>query len=59
MRFDSALLRPAEVDLLIGDSSKARDKLGWQPKVSFNELVELMVRSDVARESAAAGAAPQ
>jgi GDPmannose 4,6-dehydratase len=59
VRFDPALLRPAEVDLLIGDSSKAREKLGWQPKVSFRELVEMMVRSEVAQQSAAAGAAAQ
>jgi len=56
VRFDPALLRPAEVDVLIGDSSKAREKLGWRPKVSFHELVEMMVRSDVGRESAAVGA---
>jgi len=56
VRFDPALLRPAEVDVLIGDSSKAREKLGWRPKVSFHELVEMMVRSDVERESAAVGA---
>ncbi|MCF7835751.1 MAG: GDP-mannose 4,6-dehydratase [Candidatus Marinimicrobia bacterium] len=39
--------RPAEVDLLVGDSSKARKKLDWQPKVSFEELVEMMVESDL------------
>lgn len=59
VRFDPALLRPAEVDLLIGDSSKARDKLGWQPKVSFGELVEMMVRNDVAQLSPAAAAVAQ
>jgi GDPmannose 4,6-dehydratase len=59
VRFDPALLRPAEVDVLIGDSSKAREKLGWRPKVSFHELVEMMVRSDVGRESAAVGASAQ
>jgi len=40
-------IRPAEVDLLIGDSSKAHKKLGWKPKVTFKELVELMVESDL------------
>lgn len=39
--------RPAEVDLLIGDSSKARQKLGWQPTVSFKQLVEMMVDADL------------
>jgi GDPmannose 4,6-dehydratase len=42
--------RPAEVDYLIGDYSKAKDKLGWSPKTSFNELVEMMVKSDVEKE---------
>jgi GDPmannose 4,6-dehydratase len=59
VRFDPALLRPAEVDVLIGDSSKAREKLGWRPKVSFHVLVEIMVRSDLRRESAAVGASAQ
>ncbi|MGK2853678.1 MAG: GDP-mannose 4,6-dehydratase, partial [Microbacteriaceae bacterium] len=51
VRTDPALLRPAEVDQLIGDASKARTKLGWEPTVSFRELVEMMVRSDVALQS--------
>lgn len=46
---DSSFLRPAEVDLLIGDPSKARTKLGWKPKVSFRELVEMMVDADLER----------
>jgi GDPmannose 4,6-dehydratase len=41
--------RPAEVDLLVSDPAKARDRLGWQPTVSFEQLVEMMVRADVAR----------
>lgn len=41
------LFRPAEVDFLIGDSSKARKVLGWLPKVSFRELVKMMVKSDI------------
>jgi GDPmannose 4,6-dehydratase len=45
---DPRYFRPAEVDLLIGDASKARQKLGWQPKVTFRELVHLMVDADVA-----------
>jgi GDPmannose 4,6-dehydratase len=47
VEFDSRYLRPAEVDLLIGDSTKARQKLGWQPSVTFEELVILMVEADL------------
>ena len=47
-RFD----RPAEVDLLMGDASKAKEKLGWTPKVSFEELVRMMYESDLALETA-------
>jgi GDPmannose 4,6-dehydratase len=46
---DPALLRPAEVEQLIGDASKARRELGWVPRVSFHELVEMMVRADLER----------
>ena len=46
--FDERYLRPAEVDLLIGDSSKAKQQLGWQPSVTFEELVHLMVDADLA-----------
>ena len=45
-----AHLRPAEVDHLIGDATKARNELGWTPKTSFRELVEMMVKSDLERE---------
>jgi GDPmannose 4,6-dehydratase len=48
---DPAFLRPAEVELLCGDASKARSELGWQPRVDLEELVEIMVRSDLARYS--------
>ena len=48
VHIDERFIRPAEVDLLIGDASKARDKLGWEPKVSFDELVRMMVRNDIA-----------
>jgi GDPmannose 4,6-dehydratase len=44
---DPALFRPAEVDLLIGDASKARKELGWQPTVTFEQLVRMMVESDL------------
>jgi GDPmannose 4,6-dehydratase len=50
---DPAFFRPAEVDLLIGDSTKARTKLGWEPKVGFAELVQMMVDEDVKRLTAA------
>jgi GDPmannose 4,6-dehydratase len=46
---DPALRRPAEVDLLIGDASKARRVLGWEPTVTFRELVRQMVEADLAR----------
>ena len=45
---DEKFYRPAEVDLLIGDAAKARAKLGWEPTVSFRELIELMVEADLA-----------
>ncbi len=44
---DPKFMRPAEVDMLIGDSSKARKKLNWQPKTSFADLVEIMVKADL------------
>jgi GDPmannose 4,6-dehydratase len=43
-------MRPAEVDYLIGDYSKAENVLGWRPKTSFKELVEMMVKADLERE---------
>jgi GDPmannose 4,6-dehydratase len=49
VEIDPALVRPAEVDLLIGDPAKAKAKLGWEPEVSFEQLVERMVRADLAR----------
>jgi len=49
VRVDSNLLRPAEVDHLIGDSSKARDQLKWTPAVDFKALVEMMVDADLQR----------
>ncbi|MBD2530029.1 GDP-mannose 4,6-dehydratase [Nostoc flagelliforme FACHB-838] len=47
VEFDERYLRPSEVDLLIGDSSKARQNLGWAPSVTFEELVSLMVEADL------------
>ena len=46
--FDERYLRPAEVDLLIGDPTKTKQKLGWKPSVTFEELVALMVEADLA-----------
>ena len=46
---DPRFLRPAEVDLLVGDPAKARTMLGWEPQVSFEELVRMMVDADLSR----------
>jgi GDPmannose 4,6-dehydratase len=48
---DKRFMRPAEVDILTGDASKARDRLGWKPRVPFPELVRMMVESDLAEET--------
>jgi len=48
VKFDERLLRPAEVDLLIGDYSKAKRDLGWEPETRMKKLAELMVDADVA-----------
>jgi len=50
IQIDSAFMRPAEVDLLIGDSTKARTVLGWKPKIDFKDLVRIMVENDFAIE---------
>ena len=47
VEIDPRYFRPAEVDLLLGDAAKARTKLGWQPKVTFKELVRMMVDADI------------
>jgi GDPmannose 4,6-dehydratase len=47
---DPEFIRPAEVDLLLGDSTKARTTLGWRPEVSFRDLVTMMVDADLARQ---------
>jgi len=49
VRVDPALLRPAEVEHLLGDASKARAELGWSPSVGFKQLIEMMVDADLAR----------
>ncbi len=46
---DEKFFRPAEVDLLVADPSKARRVLGWSPKVTFEQLVAMMVEADLAR----------
>src|SRR6266849_6133612 len=51
VRVDPALLRPAEVDHLLGDASKARTDLGWTPVVTFKQLIEMMVDEDLKRLS--------
>src|SRR6058998_3540479 len=51
---DQSFFRPAEVDRLLADSSKAKSKLGWEPKVSFEELIEMMVHADLGLEAATA-----
>jgi GDPmannose 4,6-dehydratase len=55
VRLDPKFLRPAEVDHLIGDASKARATLGWTPDVDFSRLVTMMVDADLARLTAASG----
>ena len=49
---DPALKRPADVELLVGDASKARQKLGWRPRTTFKELVRIMVEADLKRVAA-------
>jgi GDPmannose 4,6-dehydratase len=51
VKTDPKFLRPAEVDHLVGDASKAREQLGWEPRVSFQELAEMMVDADLERLS--------
>jgi GDPmannose 4,6-dehydratase len=48
VKVDEMFYRPAEVDLLIGDATKARTLLGWEPRISFEQLVDEMVDADVA-----------
>jgi GDPmannose 4,6-dehydratase len=60
VRIDPVYFRPTEVDELIGDATKAREKLGWKPKTTFAELVKEMVAGDlaIARREAANGKNP-
>ena len=50
VKIDQKYYRPTEVDLLIGDASKAKKELGWQPKMRFQELIAMMVDADLAAE---------
>lgn len=54
MRVDPRFYRPAEVDLLIGDPAKARERLGWEPKMTLEELCRIMVEADLRRNGASA-----
>lgn len=51
IEIDPRYFRPSEVDFLIGDASKAKNKLGWNPRVKFKELVKIMVEADLKKES--------
>lgn len=59
VKVDERFYRPAEVDYLVGDASKAQTALGWQPQYSFEELVKVMVRSDLEFESRTSSQQPQ
>ena len=54
VRQDPKFYRPAEVDLLIGDPTKAKEQLGWEPEVDFPTLIGMMVENDLAIEAAKA-----
>jgi GDPmannose 4,6-dehydratase len=55
VRVNPEFYRPAEVDLLVGNSEKARTKLGWQPKVQFEQLVQMMMEADMKRATSEGG----
>jgi GDPmannose 4,6-dehydratase len=57
VKTDPEFLRPAEVDQLVGDPSKAKEQLGWEPQHSFRDLVEMMVDADLERLSDASASA--
>jgi GDPmannose 4,6-dehydratase len=50
VEIDERYYRPAEVDVLLGDYSKAKEKLGWEPKVNFESLVKIMMKHDIKNE---------
>ena len=49
VKFDPQFFRPAEVNTLLGDSAKARTNLGWTPRITFEQLVTMMVQEDLRR----------
>ena len=51
VKVDPAFIRPAEVDLLVGDPAKAKKVLGWEPEVTFEQMIRMMVDADLARLS--------
>lgn len=55
IRIDPEYFRPAEVDLLIGDYSKAKKEMGWEPKTTFKELIEIMTEFDFKKREKKAG----
>jgi GDPmannose 4,6-dehydratase len=55
VKVDPAYYRPAEVDFLLGDATKARERMGWIPTVGFEELVRIMMDADLAAEAGARG----
>jgi GDPmannose 4,6-dehydratase len=55
VKIDERFFRPAEVDLLVGDASKAKEQLGWEPQVSFRDLVRMMVAHDLELEKSKLG----
>jgi GDPmannose 4,6-dehydratase len=58
IEIDPKYFRPTEVDLLVGDATKAREKLGWEPKVRFHELVKIMVEADLEQAKKTMGGEP-
>jgi GDPmannose 4,6-dehydratase len=56
VRIDTALVRPAEVDTLLADPTKAREQLGWSAKTSFEELIRIMVEADLEIQEKSSGA---
>ncbi len=57
MEQDRRFFRPADVAVLVGDATKAHERLGWQPKIGFQELIEMMVDADLENEKRTPGRA--
>jgi GDPmannose 4,6-dehydratase len=55
VRVDPDLIRPAEVDLLLADATKARESLGWMAKTNFDQLIGIMVEADLERQERSSG----